>query len=139
MDEVKWKPARSYGQFCGVARALDAVGDRWILLIVRELLVRPRRYGELLNALPGIGTNLLADRLKFLVDEGIVRRTLLERPGKRELRIETDRARGNTPPDADRLIELLLAPVYFRALFDVAPLPADRVAPLVEHALAGGA
>jgi len=48
------------------------VGGRWSLLIVRELLLGPRRYGELLSALPGIGTNLLAERLKFLVDRGLV-------------------------------------------------------------------
>jgi DNA-binding HxlR family transcriptional regulator/putative sterol carrier protein len=63
---------RIYHQYCGLAAALDILGERWTLMIVRELLVRPRRYGELLNNLPGIGTNLLAERLKFLVDEGIV-------------------------------------------------------------------
>jgi AcrR family transcriptional regulator len=60
-----------------------------------------------------------------------------DREAQLDAMLEADRARGNTPPDADRLIELLLAPVYFRALFDVAPLPADRVEPLVEHALDG--
>src|SRR2546429_7354692 len=65
---------RSYEQQCGLALALDAVGERWTLLIVRELLVRPRRYRELLDALPGIGTNLLAERLKALEDTGLVRR-----------------------------------------------------------------
>jgi len=63
---------RIYHQYCGLAAALDILGERWTLMIIRELLVRPRRYGELLNNLPGIGTNLLAERLKFLVDEGIV-------------------------------------------------------------------
>jgi AcrR family transcriptional regulator len=62
-----------------------------------------------------------------------------DREAQLDAMLETDRARGNTPPDAGRLIELLLAPVYFRALFDVAPLPADRVAQLVEDALAGDA
>lgn len=62
-----------------------------------------------------------------------------DREAQLDAMLETDRARGNTPPDADRLIELLLAPVYFRALFDEAPLPADRVAQLVEGALAGTA
>jgi DNA-binding HxlR family transcriptional regulator len=65
---------RLYGQYCGLAAALDVLGERWTLLIVRELLLAPRRYGELLDALPGIGTNLLAERLKFLVEQGVVRR-----------------------------------------------------------------
>ena len=67
---------RSYGQFCGLARALDIVGERWSLLIVRELLVGPARYGELRAALPGIATNLLADRLRVLEAGGVVERRL---------------------------------------------------------------
>jgi DNA-binding HxlR family transcriptional regulator len=66
---------RTYNQYCGLAAALDMLGERWTLLIIRELLVGPRRYGELLNDLPGIGTNLLAERLQFLVNKGIVRQT----------------------------------------------------------------
>jgi DNA-binding HxlR family transcriptional regulator len=66
---------RFYHQYCGLAAALDILGERWTLMIVRELLVRPRRYGELLSNLPGMGTNLLAERLKFLVEEGIVTQT----------------------------------------------------------------
>ena len=58
---------RSYGQYCSVARALDVIGDRWNLLIVRELLLRgPCRYTDLQDGLPGIATNLLADRLRNL-------------------------------------------------------------------------
>jgi len=64
---------RSYHEYCSVARALDVVGERWTLLIVRELLLGPRRYNELLEDLPGIGTNLLADRLKMLTEIGVVR------------------------------------------------------------------
>ena len=63
---------RSYGQYCGLAKALDHVGDRWTLLIVRELLVEPRRYSTLRAALPGIATNLLGDRLSDLVSDGLV-------------------------------------------------------------------
>ncbi|RVX39758.1 HxlR family transcriptional regulator [Nonomuraea polychroma] len=63
---------RYYGQYCGLASALDVIGERWTLLIVRELLLGPKRYGELLAALPGMGTNLLADRLKFLVENGVL-------------------------------------------------------------------
>jgi DNA-binding HxlR family transcriptional regulator len=63
---------RTYDQECGLAHALDVVGERWTLLIVRELLPGPRRYRDLLDALPGIGTNLLADRLNFLTAAGII-------------------------------------------------------------------
>jgi len=64
---------RSYDQFCGLAKALDVVGDRWTLLIVRELLLRgPSRYTDLQQGLPGIATNLLADRLRDLETAGVV-------------------------------------------------------------------
>ncbi len=66
---------RSYGQFCGLAKALDVIGDRWTLLIVRELLIRGAcRYTDLRNGLPGIATNLLADRLRELEEAGVVQR-----------------------------------------------------------------
>jgi DNA-binding HxlR family transcriptional regulator len=66
---------RSYGQYCAVARALDVVGDRWALLIVRELLLLGScRYTDLRHGLPGIATNLLADRLRDLEDADVVRR-----------------------------------------------------------------
>jgi DNA-binding HxlR family transcriptional regulator len=66
---------RSYGQYCSVAKALDVLGERWTLLIVRELLVRGAcRYTDLRNGLPGIATNLLADRLRELEAAGIVER-----------------------------------------------------------------
>jgi len=65
---------RSYHQYCSFARGLDIIGDRWILLIVRELLEGPRRYNELLHGLPGIATNLLAGRLRDLTQAGVVER-----------------------------------------------------------------
>jgi DNA-binding HxlR family transcriptional regulator len=66
---------RTYGQYCAVAKALDLIGDRWTLLVVRELLVRGRcRYTDLRNGLPGIATNLLADRLRDLEQAGVVSR-----------------------------------------------------------------
>jgi DNA-binding HxlR family transcriptional regulator/putative sterol carrier protein len=71
---------RSYDQYCPAARALDIVGDRWTLLIVRELLLGARRYSDLLEALRGMGTNLLAKRLRELEDEGLVLRRRLEPP-----------------------------------------------------------
>jgi DNA-binding HxlR family transcriptional regulator len=66
---------RSYGQYCGLAKALDVVGDRWSLLIVRELLIRDAcRYTDLQHGLPGIATNLLAERLRDLEESGVVAR-----------------------------------------------------------------
>jgi DNA-binding HxlR family transcriptional regulator len=66
---------RSYGQYCSVAKALDVIGDRWSLLIIRELLLQgPCRYTDLRNGLPGIATNLLSDRLRQLEASGLVRR-----------------------------------------------------------------
>jgi DNA-binding HxlR family transcriptional regulator len=70
---------RSYGQYCGLAKGLDVIGDRWVLLIVRELLTGPRRYGELLDGLPGISTNLLAERLRAMQEDGLVARTTDDR------------------------------------------------------------
>ncbi len=64
---------RTYGQYCSVAKALDVVGDRWTLLIIRELLLQgPCRYTDLKRGLPGIATNLLADRLRELERAGLI-------------------------------------------------------------------
>jgi DNA-binding HxlR family transcriptional regulator len=71
---------RAYGQYCGLARALDMVGERWSILIIRDLLVGPRRYTDLRQGLPRIPTNILSARLKELEDAGVVRRSVLPRP-----------------------------------------------------------
>src|SRR6185436_14822404 len=71
---------RSYGQYCGLAKALDVVGDRWTLLIVRELLIGESRYSDLLKGLPGIATNLLAARLEEMAAAGLVVRQELPAP-----------------------------------------------------------
>jgi DNA-binding HxlR family transcriptional regulator len=71
--------AKTYGQYCGLARALDLVGGRWSLLIVRDLLIGPKRFSELEQGLPGIPTNVLASRLRELEEAGLVRRSLLAR------------------------------------------------------------
>jgi DNA-binding HxlR family transcriptional regulator/putative sterol carrier protein len=71
---------RSYGQHCAIAKALDVVGGRWTLLIVREMVPGPRRFKDLLEGLPGIGTNLLTERLRFLEDEEIIARRTLPPP-----------------------------------------------------------
>ena len=65
---------RSYEQFCGLAKALDVVGERWTMLVVRGLLLGPLRYSDLLRGLPGITTNLLAKRLKEMEENGLVER-----------------------------------------------------------------
>jgi DNA-binding HxlR family transcriptional regulator len=77
---VKSMARRTYAQHCGLARALDVVGERWTLLVVRELLLAPRRYGDLLAELPGITTNLLAKRLAELEKEGLVEKVERARP-----------------------------------------------------------
>lgn len=71
---------RSYNQYCAVARGLDVIGDRWTLLLVRELLLGPKRYGDLLAASPGIGTNLLVGRLREMEAQGLVERATLPPP-----------------------------------------------------------
>jgi DNA-binding HxlR family transcriptional regulator len=71
---------RDYGQYCGLARALELVGERWTLLIMRELLARPSRYTDLLDDLPGIPTNVLSTRLKELEEAGIVERRIAPAP-----------------------------------------------------------
>ena len=63
--------AKHYDQYCPVAHALDVVGDRWALLVVRELLQGPKRYTDLAEGLPGIGTNILAARLRDLEAAGV--------------------------------------------------------------------
>ena len=71
---------REYGQYCGVTRALEKVGERWGLLIVRDLLVGPKRFTDLRRGLPKIPTNILTSRLKQLEESGVIRRRLLPRP-----------------------------------------------------------
>jgi len=71
---------RRYGQFCGIAFALDLVGERWTMLIIRDLVLGPRRFKDLLDGLPGIATNLLAQRLRELEANGLVERVTLPPP-----------------------------------------------------------
>ncbi|KRA25389.1 HxlR family transcriptional regulator [Microbacterium sp. Root61] len=73
--------SRSYGQYCGVTTAVELVGERWAMLIVRDLLVGPRRYTDLKQGLPKIPTNILSARLKELQAGGVVRRAPLYRTG----------------------------------------------------------
>src|SRR5207237_2378491 len=74
--------SRSYAQLCGIATALDVIGDRWAPLVVRDLLLGPLRFSDLADGLPGIGTNTLSARLKHLEAAGVVQRRLLPLPDK---------------------------------------------------------
>ncbi|MEU9206060.1 helix-turn-helix domain-containing protein [Streptomyces sp. NPDC048332] len=93
------RPARrrSYDQFCAGARALDAVGDRWTLLIVRELLAGPRRYTDLHADLPGVSTDVLASRLKDMEHGGLVTRRRLPPPAAATVYELTGRGHGLLP------------------------------------------
>jgi DNA-binding HxlR family transcriptional regulator len=73
-------PNKTYGQVCPIARALDVLGDRWTLLLIRELLLGPKRFKDLLVMLPAMGTNRLSERLAMLVDNGVIRSTALPAP-----------------------------------------------------------
>jgi DNA-binding HxlR family transcriptional regulator len=72
--------SRRYGDACGIARALDVVGERWALLVVRELLLGPQRFSDLRHALPGASSNVVADRLRELDRHGVIRRRKLAPP-----------------------------------------------------------
>ena len=71
---------RTYGDACGVARALDAVGDRWALMVVRELLLGPKRFGGIREGLPGLSADVLTQRLRGLEEVGVVRQRILPPP-----------------------------------------------------------
>jgi DNA-binding HxlR family transcriptional regulator len=90
-------PRRSYDQYCSAARALDLVGDRWTLLIVRELLAGPRRYTDLHADLPGVSTDVLASRLKDMERDGLATRRRLPPPGAAYVYELTERGRALLP------------------------------------------
>lgn len=88
---------RSYRQYCALARSLDIVGDRWTLLIIRELFARDSRYSDLRDGLPGIATNLLADRLRQLQATGLVESYDAPRPVRATVYRLTERGRQLGP------------------------------------------
>jgi DNA-binding HxlR family transcriptional regulator/putative sterol carrier protein len=96
-DQKDEMSKRSYNQYCAVARSLDIVGERWTLLIVRELLTGPKRFKDLLEGLPGIGTNLLAARLKDLEGYGVVHRGILPPPAASKVYELTELGRSLEP------------------------------------------
>ena len=89
---------RSYDQYCPIAEALDLLGERWTLLILRELLGGARRYSDLREALPGVATNLLASRLRHLVGEGLVEQVDVPPPVARTWYQLTERGWRWVPP-----------------------------------------
>lgn len=93
----RMSPRRSYDQYCSAARALDVVGDRWTLLIVRELLAGPRRYTDLHADLPGVSTDVLASRLKDMERDGLTTRRRLPPPGAAYVYELTGRGRELQP------------------------------------------
>jgi DNA-binding HxlR family transcriptional regulator len=82
-----------YQQYCGLARALDVLGDRWTLLIVRELMLGPRRFTDLIDGLPGVSRNLLTERLRALERDRVVTRGQLPPPAARQVYELTDDGR----------------------------------------------
>jgi DNA-binding HxlR family transcriptional regulator len=119
-----------------MAYSLDVVGERWTLLIVRELLYGPRRYTDLLNGLPGIGTNLLAKRLKEMEQADIIRQRVLPPPASSTVYELTERGRGleeplmglarwgmeylQVPPPNDHFAGVVQGMELFQLLFDPA-------------------
>ena len=117
---------KRYGQYCPVAHALDYVGDRWELLIVRELMLGQRRYTDLADALPGIGSNILTSRLRDLESAGIVRKTKLPPPWAVTVYELTEHGRALDP--------VLRALAQWGALTLGAPDPADCWSMYAVHA-----
>jgi DNA-binding HxlR family transcriptional regulator len=87
---------KTYNQYCAVAHALDSVGERWTLLIIRNLLITPQRFSDLRTGLPGISTNILTDRLKILEEHGIIGTRYLPPPAASMVYELTQRGHGLT-------------------------------------------
>jgi DNA-binding HxlR family transcriptional regulator len=121
---------RTYGQYCPIARSLDLLGERWTLLIVRDLLTGPQRFSDLLDHLPGMWANLLAPRLRDLEAAGIVERRELPPPAARTVYDLTARGRALAP------VLYELARFGFMQLDDP-PAGARRFAHLMPEAVRG--
>jgi len=92
-----------YPQFCALARAAELIGERWTLLIIRELLLGPKRFGDLLDHLDGVSPTLLTSRLTALIESNVVRRITLPRPVNAQL-YEPNRYRREIQPAIRELI-----------------------------------
>lgn len=115
---VTKKPGKSYDQYCTIAAALDLVGDRWTLLVLRELSFGEQRFTDLKTALPGIATNLLTDRLRTLEDAGLVEQHELPAPAARTVYRLTR--------DGRRIRPVLRAIAQFGLPYLPTPSEADR-------------
>jgi DNA-binding HxlR family transcriptional regulator len=135
---------RSYEEFCPLARALDLVGGRWTMLVVRELAHGPRRFTDLREGLPGIASNLLAERLRSLEEAGIIERLQVVRPvpgvlygltarGEELLPILRDLARWGLPLMGDGQGDDAFdgRSLVFMAEVLYSQIPTEDVAPLV--------
>ena len=133
---------KSYGQFCGLARSLDRIGDRWTLLIVRELLLGDRTFRELQDALPGLSPSLRTSRLGEPADDGLLVRNNAPRRSKKVTYSLTDAGRSLekvivelirwgtrwmlTGPGSD-VVDGRSAPLALRALLEDHPSPRGRI------------
>ena len=135
-------PKRDYKQFCPTARALNVVGERWTLLIVRDLLIAPRRYSYLRRSLTGMASNLLAARLTEMEDAELVVKKRIEEPSPRDVYALTDRGRALEPvllelarfgfpllgmPTAEQPMMAERVPLGLRAMMHEPELPAGRL------------
>lgn len=111
--------SRTYDQYCPVARALELVGERWTLLVARELVLGPRRFTDLMAGLPGVSANVLASRLKDLEQEGMVARRTLPPPAASAVYELTDHAAG--------LVSVLAAMADWGMTMLGEPRPEDEV------------
>jgi DNA-binding HxlR family transcriptional regulator/putative sterol carrier protein len=126
---------RTYGDGCAIARALDVIGERWALLVVRELLLGPRRYTDLRSGLPNASPNVLSERLRELERAGVVRRRKLPPPAASRVYELTDwglgleetvtalghwAARSPTPPSDAPIVSAASIILALRARFDPA-------------------
>jgi DNA-binding HxlR family transcriptional regulator len=123
---------RSYGDLCGIARALDVVGERWALLVVRELILGPKRFTDLRAGLPHVGPDVLAQRLKELEAAGVLRRRTLAPPAGSRVYELTERGHALEPvllelgrwgtfapvPDGDPQLGVDSTVIALRTLFD---------------------
>src|SRR5918998_2957894 len=138
---------RTYGDLCGIARALDVVGERWAVLVVRELILGPKRFTDLRTGLPNVGPDVLAQRLRDLDDAGVVRRRTLPPPAGSRVYELTERGRELEPvvlalgrwgsrapfPDGDARIGVDAFVIALKTLFD----PAADLEATVDLRLAG--
>jgi DNA-binding HxlR family transcriptional regulator len=133
---------RTYGDPCGIARALDRVGERWALLVVRELLLGPKRFTDLRAGLPHIGPDVLSERLRELEQSGVVRRSKLPPPAGSRVYELTEWGRQLEPvvlalgrwgsrapfPESDAQLGADALMIALKTVFDPSQAPPDRIA-----------